>query len=45
MKLTSPLVRRAALWSVAGFFVLAPGAIFVGAAHGANYKPDGDLAA
>jgi len=25
MKLTSPLVRRAALWSVAGFFVLAPG--------------------
>jgi ubiquinol-cytochrome c reductase cytochrome c subunit len=39
MGLTSPLIKRAALFSVAGLFVLAPGALFVGAAHAANYNP------
>jgi ubiquinol-cytochrome c reductase cytochrome c subunit len=39
MSLSSLLVKRVALSTVAGLFVLAPGALFLSAAHAANYNP------
>src|ERR1039458_726477 len=39
MALATPLIQRWAFSIVAGLFVLAPGALFVSAAHAANDNP------